>query len=288
MIPVELIQAYQVRTFRITSELRLRRFEDAVEFVSQRGFALFWPVKGIRLPSLWVAAAGDRPVADEHDDPGHITWNWKDSALGKRYWYYGKVIAKKATLISLDLAPCFYALSENYGSPDEDYLTLYEQGRLTQEARQVYEALLREGPLDTLSLKRAARLTSRESDSRFNKAITDLQADFKIAPVGVARVGGWNYAFVYELTGRAYPDIVEQARHITEREARQAMALRYLESLGAVRIAELARVFSWRAADAQRTADSLVLSGHARAEMEIETLPGTWLVLAGLAPLDNG
>ncbi|MDD2696541.1 MAG: hypothetical protein PHD58_11515, partial [Anaerolineales bacterium] len=161
MIPIELIQAYQARTFRITSELRLRRFEDAVEFVSQRGFALFWPVKGIRLPSLWVAAAGDRPVADEHDDPGHVTWNWKDSALGKRYWYYGKVIAKKATLISLDLAPCFYALSENYGSPDEDYLTLYEQGRLTQEARQVYEALLREGPLDTLSLKRAARLTSR-------------------------------------------------------------------------------------------------------------------------------
>ncbi len=67
------------------------------------------------MPSLWTAVAGDRPVADKHDDPGHITWGWKYKALGKKIWYYAKTLRKKATMISLEIAPYFYALSENYG-----------------------------------------------------------------------------------------------------------------------------------------------------------------------------
>ena len=43
-------------------------------------------IKGIAFPSLWTAVAGDRPFADEHDDPGHVTWGWKDTAPGQRIW----------------------------------------------------------------------------------------------------------------------------------------------------------------------------------------------------------
>ena len=49
------------------------------------------------MPSLWTAVAGDRPVADAHDDPGHITWGWKDRSLDKKIWYYGKILRRKAT-----------------------------------------------------------------------------------------------------------------------------------------------------------------------------------------------
>ncbi|MGW8251658.1 MAG: AlkZ-related protein, partial [Anaerolineales bacterium] len=121
-------------------------------------------------------------------------------------------------------------LSENYGAPEEDYLTIYEQGRLTQEAKSVYEALLDQGALDTIALRKAARLSSRESDSRFNKALTDLQTDFKIVPVAVAQTGGWRYAFVYDIVARHYPQIVEQARFITEREAHQRLSELYFRS----------------------------------------------------------
>jgi hypothetical protein len=72
-------------------------------------------------------------VADDHDDPGHATWGWKDALLGQRQWYYAKVLRKRATMIAFDVAPYFYALTENYGAPDEDYLTLYEQGRMPLE-----------------------------------------------------------------------------------------------------------------------------------------------------------
>ena len=123
----------------------------------------FWPIKGIDLPSLWTAVAGDRPVPDKHDDPGHVTWGWKDDALPKRIWYYAKVLRRKATMISLETAPYFYALSENYGSFEEDHLVAYEQGHLTLAARNVYEALLTSGPLDSISLRKAGRMAGPRS-----------------------------------------------------------------------------------------------------------------------------
>ena len=190
------IQSYRSKTFKHSAGQRVSDIDAAIKFVNQRGFIYFWPIKGIILPSLWVAVAGDRPVADNHDDPGHITWVWKDSLLGARRWYYAKVLRKRATLISLEVVPYFYALSENYGSPEDDYLILYQQGRLTREAKAIYEALLDAGPLDTITLRRVTDLSSRGSDHRFNRGLAELQSDFKVLPVSVTQAGGWRYAFV--------------------------------------------------------------------------------------------
>src|SRR3990172_5888240 len=124
LLPADHLAVYRAGTFRLTPGMRLASRDEAVEYVKQRGFIYFWPIRGVLLPSLWVATAGDRPVADAHDDPGHITWRWKDSLLGSREWYYAKVLRRKATMISQSVAPYFYALSQNYGSPEDDYLTL--------------------------------------------------------------------------------------------------------------------------------------------------------------------
>src|SRR5262245_6321139 len=138
----QLLSAYRAQTFRLPPTPRISSPQQALAWINERGFTYFWPIKGITLPSLWVTVAGERPVGANHDDPGHVTWGWKDDALGKRMWYYAKVLRGKATFISLDVAPYFYALSENYGSPEEDYLLIYEQGRMTSAAKQIYEALL--------------------------------------------------------------------------------------------------------------------------------------------------
>src|SRR3989337_2844654 len=125
-------------TFHRDPARRLKSKQDAVAFVNQRGFVFFWPIKGVTLPSLWAAVAGNRPVADAHDDPGHVTWGWKDSMLGARQWDYAKLLRKKATIVSPAVAPYFYALSQNFGAPEQDYLLQYEQGALTHEAKTVY------------------------------------------------------------------------------------------------------------------------------------------------------
>lgn len=281
-IPLKHLQAWRAETYRSRPGLSLHTQEEAIDFVNERGFIYFWPIKDIELPSLWVAVAGDRPVAEAHDDPGHVTWGWKDALLGARRWYYAKVLRKRSTLISLGMAPYFYALTENYGSPEEDYLIQYEQGRLTQEAKQVFEALLREGPLDTVALRRAARLTSHESDSRFNSALADLQADFKILPVGVAEAGAWRYAFIYEIVPRHFPQLPEQARFIQETDARRRLAASYLGSVGACRLQDLVKLFGWTRAEAETALEGPVRRGELVAEAQIEGEAGDWYCLPEL------
>jgi len=277
-IPQELLRSYQTRTFRTQPGLRLTDRDQAVEFVKQRGFIFFWPITGILLPSLWVAVAGDRPVADAHDDPGHVTWGWKDALLGSQAWYYAKVLRKKSTMISFDLAPYFYALSENYGAYDEDYLTLYEQGRLTLEAKLVYEALLDQGSLDTVELRKATHMSSPSSEARFNKAITDLQADFKILPVNVTQSGAWHYAFAYDIVPRRYPELPDLAHEISEKAARQKLLDTYLCSVGASQLRQAARLFGWRPADFETATQALIASNRAVSGLQIEGLSGEWLV----------
>lgn len=288
VINQEALKRYQAHTFRTLPGQRVHTIEGAIEFVKQRGFVFFWPIKEMVLPSLWGAVAGDRPVADAHDDPGHITWGWKDELLGKRAWYYAKVLRKRATMISWEAVPFFYALSENYGSPEEDYLTLYEQGRLTLEAKNVYEALLDKGPLDTLALRKASRLTSRESDSRFNKALTDLQADFKIVPVGVAQVGAWNYAFKYEVVARQYPDLPELAHEISERQARMKLAEFYFRSVGAANRGDLSKLFGWFPTPIEHTLNALEKDGIVQRGLDMPSRRGEWIAIPDLISAENG
>jgi hypothetical protein len=251
------LNSHRARTFRLPPSRRVASPKAALEYVNARGFVYFWPIKGIDLPSLWVAVAGNRVVADKHDDPGHITWGWKDNALGKKIWYYAKLLRKKATMISLDVVPYFYALSENYGSPEEDYLLAYEEGRLSQAAKQVYEALLQEGAMHTIDLRAAAKLTNAK-ESEFNKALEVLQADFKILPVGVAKAGAWKYAFIYEMVSRHFPELPEKARFINEAEARRKLAELYFESVGAAQERDLIKLFGWQKELSARTIAGLV------------------------------
>lgn len=250
-------KSYRAKTFRIPQSPRVASPKAALDFVNARGFIYFWPIKGIDLPSLWTAVAGNRVVADKHDDPGHVTWRWKDNALGKRMWYYAKILRKKATMISLDVAPYFYALSENYGSPEEDYLLAYEEGRLSQAAKQVYEALLKEGAMHTIDLRSAAKLVNAK-ESEFNKALELLQADFKVLPVGVAEAGAWKYSFIYEIVPRHYPELPEKARFISEGDARRKLIQLYFESVGAAAEGDAAKLFGWKKELITRTVTGLV------------------------------
>jgi hypothetical protein len=256
--------------------------EQAIAFVNERGYVYFWPIKEVTLPSLWAAVAGDRPVPDEHDDPGHVTWGWKDEMLGKRQWYYAKVLRRRATFISLETLPHFYALSENYGEPDKDYLLQYQEGRLTWEAKTVYETILNEGALDTVSLRKLARMTNKASDSPFNRALETLQSDFKILPVGIAQAGAWKYAFIYECVHRHYPNLLDQARAIRQAQARQHLIELYLRSVGAARLRDLNMLFGWSKGEVDATLASLTLKNTVQSAVAFSDQPGDWLVLTEL------
>jgi hypothetical protein len=256
-ISKEWIAERRDHNYRRTPGRRIQIVEEARAFVEEVGFCHFWPIKDIEMPSLFHAIAGRiRPVPMEHDDPDiSKCWGWKDHSLDKKWWYYGKLLRRRATLISLEMLPAFYACSENYGDLI-DYLAEYEDGKMTAEAKAIYEAILEHGPLDTVRLRREARMSAESAKSRFDRALVELQVGLKVLPIGVAQTGAWNYAFTYEIVQRHFPELPKQARDIKRNEARHTLLLRYLDSVVAADRAMVAKVFHvlrWTPTELNRT-----------------------------------
>jgi hypothetical protein len=264
-----------------TPERRIQTIEAARAFVKEIGFCHFWPIKGVELPSLFEAIAGRaRSVPREHHDPDlSKCWGWKDASLGKKWWYYGKLLRRRATLVSLEVLPLFYSCSENFGELD-DYLQEYADGMMTAEARAIYEALLEHGPLDTVRLRRESHMSANSAKSRFDRALVELQVGLKVIPTGVVEAGAWNYAFTYEILQRHFPELPARARSIKRGEARRELVLRYLDNVVTAdrqMVAKVFHVLSWTPGELERTIDSLIAESAIK-EMAIEGAEGLQLV----------
>jgi len=275
------VQALRDRRYRRRPELALDTIQDAKAHLSDVGFCFLFPIKGVEMPSLWDAVCGcTKPVPNAHRDPHlHKTWGWKDESLGKRRWYYGKLLRRRATLVSLDLLPAFYACSDNYGDLN-DYLEEYQAGHLTVEAKWIYEALLEHGPLNTVRLRRETGMSAKTAQSRYARALTELQVGLKVLPVGVAKAGAWNYAFVYEIVQRHFPELPLSARGISRDRARQVLVSRYLDNVVVSDRATIGRVFhvlNWPSTELVETI-GMLLRDNVIWEMDIEGMTQPQLV----------
>jgi hypothetical protein len=232
------------RRYRRMPNLRCKNAGDIREFVNDAGVCLLLPVQGMEMPNVYQAVAGfEKDTTPKHDDPTiSLTWGTKDDALDKRWWYYGKLLRGKATLVSLELFPAFYALSENFGSED-DYLLEYEAGTLSNDAKRIYEALLKEGKLHAIQLKRAAGMYGDDNKTRFDRALTELQTGLKVMPVGVAQAGAWRYAFIYEIVSRWLPDECAKAQALGRAQAREIILARHLRNVIEATPQELKKTF---------------------------------------------
>lgn len=274
---------YRSVSFLLNPAKRVKSLEEVMEFINSRKLIAFWPLKNIAIPSLWVAAAGDRPVPDEHDDPGHVTWGWKDALLGQWRCFYARILCRRNFFISLDLLPYLYALSSNYGDIHQDHLILYEEGKLTYAARQIYDTILQNGPLDSIELKRITRMNGKSGDSEFTKAVDDLQLDFKLMPIGISTSGRWHYSFVYDIPARHFPNLQEKARDISEAEARDYILKIHMENVGATQKSQLIRLFKWNKLSIDRSLTRLINSGNLISEVQMETnTPPDWLAIPEL------
>lgn len=265
------ILAARAARYRRRMDLRITTPAQAIEFVNDVGFCFLFPIKDIEMPSLWDAIAG-RVVPTSSSHSGYEierTWGWKDESLDKKWWYYGKLIRGKATLVSLEFLPNFYALSENYGDYEHDYLEEYRAGRLSAEAKAIYDALLHYGALDTVRLRREARLISEANKGRYDKALTELQTSLKVLPIGIAEVGAWRYGFIYELLPRWYPDIPEKARLIGRSQARRAILDQYVRNVIATTPQAAARALGWSLAETRQTARTLADQGRLLLDVKV-------------------
>jgi len=289
---VEAVEAWRDGRYRRRPDLRLHSSEQALAFINDVGFCFLFPESGIEIPTLWEAICGERrSVPVEHDDRAlGDAWDWKDELPSRGVVYYGKLLRKKPMFVSLELLPHFYALSDNYGDL-EDYLLEYQEGRLSEEARRVYEALLEHGPMPTSHLRRKSGLAGKGNAARFDRAIAELQVGLKIVKTGISDANAWKYCYVYDVLMRRWPDLVTRAGAISSVEAQRTLLLRHLRNVGLADVGGLTRLFGWSGDTASEACERLVRSGELQAVAAVEDEPGeriAWPDLCCAVPAKAG
>jgi hypothetical protein len=276
------IESLRDRRYHRTSELRVTTEAQARAFVDEVGFCFLLGAKSVEIPTLWAAVCGaHREVPRHHNDPDlGRTWRWKDTLPSRGEIYYGKLLRGKPTLVSLELLPHFYALSPNYGDLD-DYLVQYEEGLLSVEAKNVYQALLDGGAMATSRLRQVAGLSGGGSNARrFENALTELQAELKIVKVGISDANRWGYAYVYDLLLRHFPDVSDKARAVSTDQAMETLLVRYLENVIVVPEAAAKRLFRWDEWEWDRLMARVEDKHAVRRGFRVKGLRGACLTLA--------
>ena len=245
------LQAARANRYRQRLHLQVHTEEEALGFLNDVGLCSLFSAKGIELPSLWGALCGeDQPLPQHHDSRElGLAWQWKDTLPIAGHVLYGKFLRKRPVFISLDLAPHFYALSPNYGELAEDYVQDYYDGQLSVESKQVYESLLELGALPTSRLRREAGLSGKANAARFDRALAELQMDFRIVKVAISDANRWGYCYVYDLLPRRFPEMVEASRSIKAQVARETILLTYLRTVIAATPHQVSRVLGWTKPD---------------------------------------
>ncbi|MDO7905898.1 hypothetical protein Q5741_05635 [Paenibacillus sp. JX-17] len=122
-------------------------------------------------------------------------WQWRTRFSLEGKAAYGKIIKKKALLISPQLYAPLHCLIGGHLHPEE----LFDQGRMSQTAVDLYEWIVHEEGIDSRKLRKESRMSAKESKKAFDQALLELQAHGSIVIAGVRpqinREGeayGWN------------------------------------------------------------------------------------------------
>jgi hypothetical protein len=218
---------------------RIRTKNEALRFIRAVGFCYAFTPGPARIPSLFEVL-GTR----SEEVRWSRVWDWKEALPSAKRAFYGRILARKPTFISLEVLPYFFALTGNVGEPD-DHVRLYEGGRLSALARRVYDLVASRGPVTTRQIRAAVEPERRGSSPRLLRALAELQNLFLLARIGEVGTHPGNYAYVWDLFARWLPEVIARATTITHRAAAASVLGQYVRIAGAPRPREAAALFEW-------------------------------------------
>jgi len=210
---------------------------------------MLFPVKNVPLPSLYYAVTRRNPhIEFKWDRYSEMLWRWKSSIPQRKRAFYGKYFRGRGTFISLKQLPYFLATQETAIEPD-DYGKFYSAGRITENARAIWEALSTHGPLATLELRSVAKMDSKAGNVRFKRAMAELQCMLIVVHLGTEQETAAWASGKFELVCRAFPKETAAARGITPEAARRAVAAKFLALCPDSPPKDIARLFGWTKAE---------------------------------------
>jgi hypothetical protein len=228
----------QIRRYRraVVGAHRVRTKAAALRFVNAVGFCYAFTSGPGELPALFDVL-DTRSV----NQMWSWAWQWKDELASERSLFYGRIVRRKPTLISLVHVPHFFVLTGNVGEPD-DYLQAYREGRLGMLAKDVFEFLRAHGPCSTWTLRRRF-VPGRGRSGPLQRALVGLQEHCLIAKVGEVENG--SFSFIWDTFDRWMPQAIRAAGRVTTDGAAATLLERYLRTVGAASARTAAGLFEW-------------------------------------------
>jgi hypothetical protein len=161
------------------------------------------------------------------------TWFWKDDLHIERRLFYGMILGSGVpTFASLDFLPYLIA-----AQGDNDARTLYEQGRLAENALRVYEHVQRNGPTATNALPwpRGSR----------HLYLAVLQQKFLFTKHGITGRTRGTYGYLWGLCEDYFPEAFEKAARIAVPDAREYIRAHLAAQGEEVTPKAAAKLFRW-------------------------------------------
>jgi len=230
---------------------RLRTLNDIGRFLDRVGMCLLFACRDIPLPKIHDIAADDVNW-----------WAWKDRLQERKKAYNGRLVRRKATLVSMELLPAFYAVYQT-GGGHAMYEEEYYWGKLGELANKVAEHLDRNGPTPVDALRKAVVPAGKQYTRRFHSALLELQTKFKIVTVGLED-RSWGVRVLDLFVNWLPPEIDRRADEMDRAEALERILVSFLETAGAVPEPTLPRIFGWSAEETGAAVESLVNADRLR------------------------
>ncbi|HVQ26846.1 MAG TPA: hypothetical protein VMV01_16775, partial [Planctomycetota bacterium] len=262
----------------------VRNAGSALAFVETVGFCstFFRFPEGVAC--LWEAVVGRArprwPRRSHHDDGVGLTWQLKDELPAARRVYYGKLLRGRPVLVALDLLPAFYALVRGRQRA-RDYRLEYEAGRLSQNAKRLMDALLREHPQYTRELRANTFLLEPSRTREFERAMAELQQGLWVVKSEERYEPTFSYR--WELLEDWLPGLVAEGRRLSRAAALDRLIARYTGGAVFTSATRLRRLFGVPAAEIDASVARLVRA-HALHDVAVGDWPGRWLVRAPAPP----
>jgi hypothetical protein len=216
----------------------------AARFIDDVGFAVLFAADRVEAPSLYEAVAGPDAVAfaEGMGDAESMVWTWKDALPAAGHAWSGKLVHRRASLVSPRLLAWLY-----HGAGDFDDHLGFD---LPPESHRIATALLH-GPLPTSALRELVG-----DRGRYDRGIAELHRSLLVTSAGVIEQrSGWPATLV-DLTCRVFD--------VGGGGDRTAAARRFLATVIEAKPAHLAKAFGWPLPVAKAELAALVATGEAR------------------------
>src|SRR5437867_373875 len=225
---------------RVAARHHVRTADALVRMVDGLGFCFAFTAD-VAYP---VPAAFDHLDTRSEGRKWEWMWGWKDELAEAKRVYYGKLLIRKPTFVSMKMLPTFYATFGRAGEAD-DHLDDVRAGRLSEIARRIIDFLAQNGETQTKRMRSALGISSQEGRLQYAKAVEELQRLMYVARVRAVGEGREDYNYTYDLFVRRYPETVRAAEHLGSAEAIDAILERLIELAGGVTEKQVAKIFDW-------------------------------------------